>query len=58
MYAELVGLTPEDRVSLLASCGLAASGATLFATLLNGATLCLFHLRSQGVERLAGWLRA
>ena len=57
MYAELVGLTPEDRVSLLASCGLAASGATLFATLLNGATLCLFHLRSQGVERLAGWLR-
>ena len=55
-YAELAGLTPEDRVSLLASCGLSASGATLFATLLNGATLCLFHVRSQGVERLAEWL--
>ncbi len=56
VYAELAGITPDDRVSLLASCGLSASGATLFATLLNGATLCLFHLRSQGVERLAGWL--
>ena len=56
IYAGLTGLTPDDRVSLLASCGLAASGATLFATLLNGATLSLFHLRSQGIERLAGWL--
>jgi amino acid adenylation domain-containing protein len=55
-YAELIGLVPDDRVSLLASCGLAASGATLFATLLSGATLCLFHLRSQGVKRLADWL--
>jgi amino acid adenylation domain-containing protein len=55
-YAELAGITPKDRVSLLASCSLAASGSTLFATLLSGATLCLFHVRSQGVERLAHWL--
>jgi amino acid adenylation domain-containing protein len=56
IYAELIGLTPDDRVSLLASCGLSASGATLFATLITGATLGLFHVRSQGVERLADWL--
>jgi len=56
IYAELVGIVPEDRLSLLASGGLAASGATLFATLFNGATLCPFHLRSQGTERLADWL--
>ena len=56
IYAELIGLTPDDRVSLLTSCGLAASGATLFATLLNGAALGMFHVRSQGVERLADWL--
>lgn len=56
VYAELISLTLEDRVSLLASCGLAASGATLFATLFNGAALCPFHVRSQGVQRLADWL--
>ena len=58
IYAELAGITPEDRVSLLTSCGLSASGATLFAALLSGATLCPFHVRSQGVERLADWLRS
>ena len=56
IYAELITITAQDRVSLLASCGLAASGATLFATLFNGAALCLFHLRSQGIDRLADWL--
>ncbi|HEV2694312.1 MAG TPA: AMP-binding protein [Verrucomicrobiae bacterium] len=56
MYAKLAGCTVEDRVSLTASCSLAASGGTLFATLLTGATLCLFHVRSHGVERLADWL--
>jgi len=56
VYAELIGLTSEDRLGLLASCGLAASGLTLYSSLLNGATLCPFHLRSQGVERLAAWL--
>lgn len=57
IYAELAGLAPDDRVSLLAALGLSASGGTLFGSLLSGATLCLFHLRSQGVERLAEWLR-
>ncbi|MGH7991970.1 MAG: AMP-binding protein [Limisphaerales bacterium] len=57
VYAELAGITSADRVSLLTSCGLSASGATLFGALLHGATLCLFHVRSQGIERLADWLR-
>ncbi len=56
VYADLAKLVPDDRVSLITACGLSASGATLFGTLLHGATLCLFHLRSQGVERLAKWL--
>ena len=55
-YAELINLEPADHVSLLTSCGLSASGATLFAALLNGATLCPFHVRLQGIERLANWL--
>ena len=56
MYAELANITSEDRVSLLTACGLAASGATLFGALLQGATLCPFSVRTQGTERLAEWL--
>lgn len=57
IYAELIGITPEDRLSLLTSCNLAASATALFGALLNGAVLCPFPLRLRGVEQLAGWLR-
>jgi amino acid adenylation domain-containing protein len=57
VYSELIQLTPEDRLSLLTSCSLSASATPLFAALLNGAAVCPFHVRSQGVERLAMWLR-
>ena len=58
VYSELIQLSLDDRLSLLTSCSLSASATPLFAALLNGATLCPFHVRSQGVEQLAGWLRA
>jgi len=57
VYSDMIKLTPDDRLSLLTSCNLAASATHLFAALLNGASLCPFHVRSQGVERLADWLR-
>lgn len=57
VYCELVQITPADRLSLLTSCSLAASATAIFSALLSGATLCPFHLRSQGVERLGVWLR-
>ena len=56
VYSELIGLTPDDRLSLLTSCSLAASSSHLFGALLNGAALYPFHVRSQGMERLARWL--
>src|SRR5262249_24497512 len=56
MYAELAGIMPHDRMALLTSCSLSASSGTLFGALLSGAVLCLFHVRSQGVERLVAWL--
>jgi len=56
IYRELIQLAPDDRLSLLTSCSLSASGTHLFGALLNGATLCPFHVRSRGVEQLASWL--
>lgn len=56
VYAELIHVSPDDRFSLLTSCALAASATPLFGALLSGATLCPFHVRSQGVERLRDWL--
>src|SRR5438477_3007418 len=57
VYSKLIQLTPDDRLSLLTSCSLPASATPLFTALLNGATLCPFHVRSQGAERLASWLQ-
>lgn len=57
VYRDLVQLTPDDRLTLLTSCGLSASGTHLFSALLHGATLCPFAVRTQGAERLATWLR-
>ncbi len=57
VYSDMIRLTPDDRLSLLTSCSLAASATHLFAALLTGATLCPFNVRSQNAERLADWLR-
>jgi amino acid adenylation domain-containing protein len=57
VYAELIHLRPEDRLTLLASCGLSASGLSLYGALLHGAAVCPFSLRTQGIGRLAGWMR-
>jgi amino acid adenylation domain-containing protein len=50
------GFTPNDRISLLVSMSFAASRFGFLGSLLNGATLCLYDLGKQGVERLAGWV--
>jgi len=57
VYRDLVQLTPDNRLTLLTSCGLSASGTHLFSALLHGATLCPFSVRTQGADRLAAWLR-
>ena len=57
VYCDLIQLTPDDRLTLLTSCGLSASGTHLFSALLHGATLCPFPVRTQGTDRLAAWLR-
>ena len=57
VYGELISLSPDDRLSLLTACHLAASATHLFGALLTGAALCVFNVRSQGIGRLATWLK-
>lgn len=57
VYRDLIGLTEKDRLSLITPFGLAASATPLFASLLNGAALCLYPIRSGGIDRLAEWMR-
>jgi amino acid adenylation domain-containing protein len=55
-YTNDLRIGSEDRLTLLSSCSFAASTCAIFGALLNGATLCLFDLKEQGIEPLADWL--
>jgi len=56
--ARLTGLGPEDHVALLNSCATMTGQIDLFGALLNGATVCPYDLREQGLAGLADWLAA
>jgi amino acid adenylation domain-containing protein len=45
-----------DRHSLMYSCSFAASEPGIFDTLLNGATLCPYNVREDGLGKLVQWL--
>src|SRR5579864_4388711 len=45
-----------DRLSLLSSRTTAQAVTGTFSALLNGATLCFFRFKEEGLERLAHWL--
>ena len=49
---------PNDRLSLLASCSYAAAALNLYGSLLNGATLLPFEVKTEGVSKLADWLES
>src|SRR5579862_1352743 len=53
-----LGIATEDRLALLHSSSIAASRLMLFGGLLNGATVCLFDIRREGIGALAEWMRA
>jgi len=57
-YTNALRISPGDRVALVASYATDAAVMDLFGALLNGASLHLFDVRAEGVERLAPWLRA
>jgi len=46
----------QDKLTLLHSIGFGSARANLFQSLLNGASLCLFDLKSESIHRLSKWL--
>jgi amino acid adenylation domain-containing protein len=55
-YTNTLGIRATDRLSLIESISYSGTVSSLFTALLNGATLCPFDVRSQGIERMAGWV--
>ncbi len=51
-------INPEDNISLIHSSSFGASQTDIFNALLNGATLSLFDLKKQGLDRLVPWLKS
>jgi len=51
------GINPDDNISLIHNLSFGASQTDIFNALLNGATLSLFDLKKQGLNRLVPWLK-
>jgi amino acid adenylation domain-containing protein len=55
-YAAALGLRDRDRMSLVYTLSFNAANLDIFGALLNGATLCAYDLRRDGIRELADWL--
>jgi amino acid adenylation domain-containing protein len=55
-YAKKLHVGKEDRLSLLYSLSFSGANMDIFSGLLNGATVCAYDLRRDGIPRLADWL--
>jgi amino acid adenylation domain-containing protein len=55
-YANGLGITPDDRVAWLASLSGGQGLASVWTTLLSGATLCPFPIAERGVATLGDWI--
>jgi amino acid adenylation domain-containing protein len=57
MNANEMRICPEDRLTLFHSIGFASAYSHLFASLLCGASLFPFDIKSEGIHRLPNWLQ-
>jgi amino acid adenylation domain-containing protein len=57
MHTNSLHISAEDRLSLLASCSTGQAVTDIYCALLNGAILCPFEIKEEGLARLADWLR-
>jgi amino acid adenylation domain-containing protein len=55
-YTNDCHFSPRDRLPLMVSCCFSGAVAPLYGALLNGASLHLLDLKTEGVSRLADWL--
>jgi amino acid adenylation domain-containing protein len=55
LYANGLHISPEDRLALLYSCSASQGMKIAFGALLNGAALCPYDLKEEGVGNLAAW---
>jgi amino acid adenylation domain-containing protein len=55
-YTNSVNLIQGDRHSLLQSCSFSRTLKEIFGSLLNGATLCMYDIKEDGLAHLADWL--
>jgi amino acid adenylation domain-containing protein len=55
-YTNSLHISQDDRLTLLSSYSFDAAVMDIFGALLNGATVCLFNVREEGLDRLAAWL--
>lgn len=55
-YAAMLGIGPDDRLSLLYTPGFSAILMDVFGGLLHGGTLCGYDVRHAGVAGLADWI--
>ena len=55
-HTNTLHITAEDRLSLLSARTTAQAVTGTYSALLNGAALCLFRFKEEGLERLARWL--
>ena len=55
-YARTLSIGEADRVSLLYTLSFSASMMDIFGALFNGATLCAYDVRRDGVAALGAWL--
>ena len=57
IYTHAIRISPDDRLSLLHSVSFGTAATNLYQSLLNGASLFPFDLKSEGINRLADWLK-
>jgi amino acid adenylation domain-containing protein len=55
-YTNSLHLDASDKLTLLPAYGFDASVMDIFGALLNGATLCPFDIKTEGLDALSAWL--
>lgn len=56
-HSRSLGIAPEDRITLLSPCSAAASVSSIFAALLNGASLFPFQPILRGLPEMRDWIK-